>query len=316
MQTSEYKIFVGNVPYHCTQEEFCSCFEDVEGFIKAEIVNVYKTTVSRGFGFVTVKTLQDANKLKTREDIVLKGRILRFTSYSDVQLKQFNVPYETLDRSNLQIFSKSLDERQRNHQVFSKSLDERQRSQQIFTKSLDERQRNQQIFTKALDERTKSLDVRLKSYDERQKNQQEPLNSYFDASFDTNYVFVDGIPEGKTRKWLKEQFHSYEPLGKCFIAMDDSGRFKNNGLIEVLDDIKYKNILMVKFHTTDECTLETNRYRLNNAYTYPKLKSNKTKSPVSLSIVKDETNYVIDNVSYADCVKKLKCHSTTQKIVV
>src|SRR5579872_1241907 len=77
----ECKIFVGNVPYNCIQEEFDECFKDVTGFIKAEIITVYKTHMSRGFGFVTMKTLQDAEILKQRDDIILKGRILRFTSY-------------------------------------------------------------------------------------------------------------------------------------------------------------------------------------------------------------------------------------------
>ncbi|VBB17812.1 RNA recognition motif [Yasminevirus sp. GU-2018] len=167
----ECKIFVGNVPYHCTQEDFDACFNNVSGFIKAEIITVYKTNMSRGFGFVTMRSQHEAEILKKREDITLKGRTLRFTSY------QNETPKPPSDTS-------------------------------------------------------------------------------------TNYVFVDGIPDGKTRGWLKEKFAQYEPLGRCFISMNpDTGELKNNGVIEVLDDSKYKEILAKKWHDVDGKMIETTRYR-------------------------------------------------------
>jgi RNA recognition motif-containing protein len=90
------KIFVGNVPFQCTQEEFKGCFKNVPGFINAEIVNKYNTNFSRGFGFVTLKTDDDAQKLIQRNDIVFKDRVLRFTEYNindKLKLSKFNRNY-------------------------------------------------------------------------------------------------------------------------------------------------------------------------------------------------------------------------------
>lgn len=175
IKDDECKIFVGNVPYHCTQDEFDACFKDIIGFVKAEIVTMYKTSMSRGFGFVTMKNIYDAEILKRRDDIILKGRILRFTSYQN----------ETYNSTNENC---------------------------------------------------------------------------------TNYVFVYGLPHGMNRKWLKEKFSNYEPIGKCFIAMNqNTGEMKNYGVIEILDDIKYKNILTKKWYDIEGNTVEISRYK-NKSY--------------------------------------------------
>lgn len=171
LKNGECKIFVGNVPYQCTQEEFARCFQNIDGFIKAEIITVYKTNMSRGFGFVTMRSLYDAENLKQRDDILFKGRALRFTSYQN----------------------------------------------------------------------------------ENSKPVMENLN---------NYVFVDGIPDGKNRDWLRNCFASYEPIGRCFVTMNhENGEMKNNGVIEIIDDSKYKCILAKRWHDIDGVTLETSRYR-------------------------------------------------------
>lgn len=171
LKNGECKIFVGNVPYQCTQEEFARCFQNVDGFIKAEIITVHKTNMSRGFGFVTMRSLYDAENLKQRDDILFKGRALRFTSYQN----------------------------------------------------------------------------------ENSKPVMENLN---------NYVFVDGIPDGKNREWLRNCFSFYEPIGRCFITMNhENGEMKNNGVIEIIDDSKYKSILAKKWHEHDNVILETSKYR-------------------------------------------------------
>ena len=76
------KIFVGNVPFQCIENEFNQCFKDVTGFVSAEIVTRHNSPYSRGFGFVTLKTPQDANQLIQRTDITFKERVLRFTEYN------------------------------------------------------------------------------------------------------------------------------------------------------------------------------------------------------------------------------------------
>lgn len=79
---TECKIFVGNVPFQCNQLEFNECFEKMPGFIKAEIVCKNDGSLSRGFGFVTFDTKENAEKLIENTNITFKDRILRFTEYT------------------------------------------------------------------------------------------------------------------------------------------------------------------------------------------------------------------------------------------
>ena len=80
--TKEHKIFVGNVPYDCTQDEFFNCFKNIDGFINAELIFNNHTKLSRGFGFVTIKTELHGNNLKNKI-IFCKDRELRFTNYQN-----------------------------------------------------------------------------------------------------------------------------------------------------------------------------------------------------------------------------------------
>ncbi len=195
----EYKVFVGNVPYQSTQQEFEECFKEIDGYIKAEIITGYKTSISRGFGFVTVKTNEDIEKLKKRTDIVLNNRQLRFTSYSNIDNTN-NVCTPSYNNPNLTI----------NHSHTNK-------------------------------------------------------NRYSYTYKDNNYIFVNCIPEGKNSQWLKEKFHEYSPIGRCYIATNhDTGETLNNGFLEILDDNKYKSLIDKKYHTFDDVVLETTRYRIKN----------------------------------------------------
>lgn len=81
-ESSATKIFVGNVPFQCMMEEFQKCFEGVPGFVSAEIVTRHNSPYSRGFGFVTLRTPEDAQRLLRRTDICFKDRVLRFTEYN------------------------------------------------------------------------------------------------------------------------------------------------------------------------------------------------------------------------------------------
>lgn len=92
---SEFKIFVGNVPFECNTIEFKKCFENMYGYVNAEIVTKYNTVIqqnihfdanrrsgtSRGFGFVTVNNQETANNLLNNTNINFKDRTLRFTEY-------------------------------------------------------------------------------------------------------------------------------------------------------------------------------------------------------------------------------------------
>jgi heterogeneous nuclear ribonucleoprotein A1/A3 len=78
---SEHKIFVGNVPFECNTDEFKKCFENMYGYLNADIVIKYNTGGSRGFGFITVNNQESANMLLNNTSINFKDRILRFTEY-------------------------------------------------------------------------------------------------------------------------------------------------------------------------------------------------------------------------------------------
>jgi hypothetical protein len=77
-----YKVFVGNVPFSYNMKDFKECFENVPGFIKAEIVCKPNCENSRGFGFVTLDSENNMKNLIGKTDIQFKDRILRFTEYS------------------------------------------------------------------------------------------------------------------------------------------------------------------------------------------------------------------------------------------
>jgi hypothetical protein len=76
------KVFVGNVPFQCTNDEFKNCLKNIQGFVDAEIINRHNSYYNRGFGFVTLRTPDDAQKILTINNIVLKNRILRFADYN------------------------------------------------------------------------------------------------------------------------------------------------------------------------------------------------------------------------------------------
>lgn len=210
---TECKIFVGNVPYQCTQEEFEKCFEKIEGFVKAEIITMYKTNMSRGFGFITLKSLHDAEKLKHRNDIFFKGRNLRFTNYQG----------DTID----------------------KLFDDNYNYKSIIDKNIIDKDyvNKKNIITKHV------------------------VRKQFGNHSLNNYVYVYGIPFGKNKTWLRESFSNYEPIGKCFISINhNTGEIKNNGIIEILDDLCYKSILSKKYHVIDDNILVTSSYKLKVNY--------------------------------------------------
>ena len=60
-------------------------------------------------------------------------------------------------------------------------------------------------------------------------------------------------------------FCDYEPIGKCFISIDQTtGEQKHFGILEIVDDIKYKMIVAKKWHDVNGVVLETTRYKSKN----------------------------------------------------
>ena len=81
------KIFVGNIPFKCEEDDFIKCFEKMDGFIKAEIIFKSDTKISRGFGFVTFNNNENAHKLLLSNNIIYKDRLLRFSEYETKKIK-------------------------------------------------------------------------------------------------------------------------------------------------------------------------------------------------------------------------------------
>ena len=174
------KLFVGNIPYNCTEIDFNKCFKNIDGFIEGCIVKKKNNTdFSRGFGFVTMKTSYNADKLKNRKDIKLKDRYLRFTTYNN-------------NNNNNNIVSN------------------------------------------------------INNFNIRKKN----------------YLFVDCIPSYYDRYKLKEIFADYEPIGKYFInTYHDTGQLKNNGIIEVLDNKIYYNLINKKYIKYNDVVLQVSKWK-------------------------------------------------------
>lgn len=81
-----HKIFVGNVPYECTDKEFRDVFKNVSGYVSADIKRKKNSIISRGFGFVVLKTKPDVETLLSTT-IILKNRKLRLLTY-DMGIKK------------------------------------------------------------------------------------------------------------------------------------------------------------------------------------------------------------------------------------
>lgn len=78
----EHKVFVGNVPFKCTSEEFAECFKALDGYRTADVVRFSHNNASRGFGFVSFETKEQADALLgENENIELLGRKLRISPY-------------------------------------------------------------------------------------------------------------------------------------------------------------------------------------------------------------------------------------------
>lgn len=75
-----HKLFVGNVPYVCEQEDFLSCFSSRPGFVSAEVV-LRPNGSTKGFGFVILDSEENTQDLLEQE-IYLGDRLLRLENYT------------------------------------------------------------------------------------------------------------------------------------------------------------------------------------------------------------------------------------------
>lgn len=94
------KVFVGNVPFDCTNENFINVFKNLKGYLNAEIIsrnNQISTT--RGFGFITFSSEKFANDfLDEKHNITINDRTLRFTKYCNTNN---NFIFKNLKKNNI-----------------------------------------------------------------------------------------------------------------------------------------------------------------------------------------------------------------------
>lgn len=231
----ECKIFVGNVPFQCDQNEFTECFEKMQGFIKAEIVFKNDMTISRGFGFLTFDTQENAKKIIGNNTIFFKDRQLRFTEYLNHQepngcndcdsncnnsnnsnnSNEYN-NYEECDDYNYHGYGDKNENNYSSHQQKSKVI--------------------------------KKLDIKHK-----------------------NLLVVKNIITNPTREWLFNVFSQFGKVGRHFIVTDhDTGVQKSCAIVEIIDDIIYETLTKQKeIILQDNHTLEVTKWRFKTqVYNY------------------------------------------------
>jgi RNA recognition motif-containing protein len=80
--TQVYKVFVGNVPFKCNKEEFVNLFKNLNGYVNADVIKRYQSDITRGFGFVSFDTKENADVLLSMNEMSFSDRTLRFSEYS------------------------------------------------------------------------------------------------------------------------------------------------------------------------------------------------------------------------------------------
>ena len=114
------KVFVGNVPFDCSDQEFKDAFKMIDGCISAELIQRTQSNNTRGFGFITFSNnIQAINFLDKKEKIQIKERVLRFTKYHDSNDSDFitnnlkknnifvsNIPKDFENAEFINLFSK------------------------------------------------------------------------------------------------------------------------------------------------------------------------------------------------------------------
>jgi len=73
-----YKVFIGNIPYNSTLNEFKEVFKDFEGIMNYELIQNYNYT--KNFGVLTLESQEKENEIIGTK-FEFKGRQLRITQY-------------------------------------------------------------------------------------------------------------------------------------------------------------------------------------------------------------------------------------------
>jgi len=87
---SQNRVFVSNVSFDCSSEDFFNKFKLLDGFVDAKLYRRYKSSLSKGFGYVEFNNKSYADKLLNSSDMTLNDRPLKFSEYNkseDVAVK-------------------------------------------------------------------------------------------------------------------------------------------------------------------------------------------------------------------------------------
>ncbi|KAF5177524.1 33 kDa ribonucleoprotein [Thalictrum thalictroides] len=104
---SSYKIYAGNLSWNITSQGLRDAFEDQPGLLSAKVIYERDSGRSRGFGFITFASMNEAQSaLEAMNGVELDGRPLRLNlavasaSASDAQLPDTKSETETNDSGN------------------------------------------------------------------------------------------------------------------------------------------------------------------------------------------------------------------------
>ena len=75
----EYKLFVGNIPFDCTKNQFKNIFKKYDGFKNADLIN----DNNKCFGFVIFNNNHVIDDIINANNIIIKDRKLRLTRYNN-----------------------------------------------------------------------------------------------------------------------------------------------------------------------------------------------------------------------------------------
>lgn len=107
MTTEEFKVFVSNVPFSFTTEDFVNTFKEINGYISATLILRAGTQYSRGFGYVTMASKESYDNL-LKMDISFGEKHATIVPYQ-VQKKNYSihvkyVPYDMTEEALIKIF--------------------------------------------------------------------------------------------------------------------------------------------------------------------------------------------------------------------
>lgn len=83
VDTSNAKIYVGNLSYECTEDEFSEYFSDFGSIADVVLVRDKSTDRLRGFGFVTYSDSKSATAALAANGKMLRGRPMKVNIAND-----------------------------------------------------------------------------------------------------------------------------------------------------------------------------------------------------------------------------------------